>query len=327
MPKEITHVTLAEQVRRVLPETSKFFQPVQTLPFVFLIGAVCPDSPFYYLAGPQKKLVQALANPFHRPNKEALLPVLKFLNHHRTPWALALAAGTVSHIMSDTIFHPLVYYYAGMNGIHSGATARHRYFETAMDVHFQYLFREKTRLHKIIRQAKMSKQKLYQLMAGPFLPQHPKTSFVKHALQWHSTVHALFCASLIRKGTIKMAGTSHPLPDSSAGLIYPFSKPCFLPFFSDRLEYRHPCSGSFYATDLLTLIRESVNATLAVLDTIDQAMEISKNNEKTEPLESLVLADTDLPNISPDLPANTFDTWHGQQDIKPLLYQGVTIQF
>lgn len=327
MPKEITHFALAEQMRRALPETSKFFQPVQTFPFVFLIGAVCPDSPFYYLAGPQKKQVQALANPFHRPNKEALLPVLKFLNHHRTPWALALAAGTVCHIMSDTTFHPLVYYYAGMNGIHNGATARHRYFETAMDVHFQYLFRGQTRLYKIIRQAKISKQKLYQLITGLFLPQRSKTSFVKHALQWHSTVHALFGASVIRKGTIKMACTSHPVPDSSAGLIYPFSNPCFLPFFSGRLKYRHPCSGSFYSTDLLTLIREAINVTVAVLDTIDRAMERSKRNEKTEGLESLVLADTALPDITPDLPTNTFSTWHGQQDIKPLLYQGVTIPF
>jgi hypothetical protein len=327
MPKEITHVALAEQVRRVLPETSKFFQPVQTFPLLFLIGAVCPDSPFYYLAGPQKKQVQALANPFHRPNKEALLPVLNFLNQHRTPWARALAAGTVCHIMSDSTFHPLVYYYAGMNGIHTGATARHRYFETAMDVHFQYLFRGKTRLYKIIRRAEISRQKLYQLMAGLFLPQHSNTSLVKHALQWHSTLHTLFGASVIRKGTIKMADTSHPVPDSSAGLIYPFSNPCFLPFFSGRLKYRHPCSGAFYATDLLTLIRQVVNATLAVLDSIDRAMGTCKKNEKREGLESLVLADRALPDICPDLPANTFNTWHGQQDIKPLLYQGVTLPF
>nr|WP_320015968.1 zinc dependent phospholipase C family protein [uncultured Desulfobacter sp.] len=327
MPKEITHFALAEQARRVLPETSKFFKPIQTFPFVYLIGTVCLDSPFYYLAGPQKKQVQALANPFHRPNKQALLPVLKFLNHHRTPEALALAAGTVCHILSDTTFHPLVYYYAGMDEIHTGATARHRYFETAMDVHFQYLFRGKTRLYKIIRQAKISKPKLYQLMAGFFLPQGSNTSVVKHALQWHSTLHALFGASVIRKATIKMAGTSHPVPDSSTGLVYPFSKPCFLPFFSGRLKYRHPCSGSFYSTDLLTLIQEVVDATLAVLDTIDRAMKKCKKNEKTEGLESLVLADTTLPDICPDLPANTFNTWHGQQDIKPLLYQGVTIPF
>ncbi len=327
MPKEITHFALAEHVSRVLPKASKFFQPVQTFPFVFLIGAVCPDSPFYYLAGPQKKQVQGLAGPFHQPGKEALVPVLKFLNHHRSPAALALAAGTVCHIMSDTTFHPLVYYYAGMNGIHAGATARHRYFETAMDVHFQYLFPGKTRLYPIIRQARISKPKLYQLMSSLFFPQCPNISFLKHALQWHSTVHALFGASVIRKGTIKMAGTSHPVPDSSAGLIYPFSKPCFLPFFSGRLKYRHPCSGTFYSTDLLTLIREAVNATLAALDTIDRAMEKCKENKKRSRIESRVLADTKLPDISPDLPVNTFDSWYGQHNIKPLLYQGVTIPF
>lgn len=327
MPKEITHFTLAEHVVRDLPGTSEFFQPVQRFPFVFFLGAVCPDSPFYYLAGPQKKQVQALANLFHRPGKDALVPVLKFLSHHRTPPALALAAGAVCHIMSDTTFHPLVYYYAGMGGFHAGATARHRYFETAMDVHFQYLFSGETRVHRIIRQARVSTPVLYPLLSSLFLPQRPKALFLKYALQWHSMFHALFGASVIRKGTIKMAGTSRPVPDSSAGLIYPFSKPCALPFFSGRLTYRHPCSGAFYSTDLLTLIREAVNATLAVLDTIDRAMGRCKANKKRQHLESLVLADTKLPDICPDLPINTFDAWHGQQDIKPLLYQGVTLPF
>lgn len=327
MPKEITHFALAEQVNRALPETSKFFQPVKKLPMLFLIGAVCPDSPFYYQLGPKKKQIQALASPLHLPAKEALLPVLKFLNHHRTPAALALAAGIVSHTMSDTTFHPLVYYYAGMKGLHTGADARHRFFETAMDLHFQYLFHGPTRLHKVIRQAKISKSELYQLLSSLFLPQCPETTFLKHALQWHATLQALFGASAIRKGTTIMAKTPHPVPDLTAGLIYPYDTPCFLPFFSGRLKYRHPCSGSFYATDLLTLIQKAVNATLAVLDTIDRNMGRCKNNEKNKSLESLVLADTDLPEISPDLPVNTFSTWHGQQDIRSTIYQGATIPF
>lgn len=333
---------MAEQVSRVLPKSSSFFQPVQKLPLLFLIGAVCPDSPFYYMAGPQKKQIQALSTPVHQPGKEALVPVLKFLNHHRTPAALALAAGAVSHIMSDTTFHPLVYYYAGMKGLHAGADARHRYFETAMDVHFQYLFKGQTRLQKVIRQTKIAKPELYQLLSSLFLPQCPESNFLKHALQWHATLHTLFGASLIRKGTRMMASTSHPVPDLTAGLIYPFDKPCCLPFFSGRLEYRHPCSGAFYATDLLTLIQKAVSVTLSVLDTIDLAMGRCKkqqqadsvdqhpgsaHNEKSNPLESMILADSNLPEICPDLPVNTFDTWHGQQDIKPTLYQGAQIPF
>ncbi|PIE62740.1 MAG: hypothetical protein CSA25_03740 [Desulfobacter postgatei] len=328
MPKEITHLTLAEHVIRDLPGSSQFFQPVQTFPALFLLGAVCPDSPFYYLAGPRKKQIQALAGLFHRPGKEALAPVLRFLNDHRTtPPALALAAGAVCHIMSDTIFHPLVYYYTGMSGLHHGATARHRYFETAMDVHFQYLFRGKTRLHKIIRQTKVSRPTLYTLMASLFWPQCPQTSLLKRTLQWHSISHALFGASVIRKVTIKMAGTSHPVADPTAGLIYPFSKPCALPFFSGQLKYRHPCSGDFYNTELPTLVRKAVNATLAVLDTIDRAMGESQEKEKRPRFESLVMVDTDLPEVCPDLPKEMFEVWIGQQDIKPIVYQGVTMPF
>ncbi|WP_321495308.1 zinc dependent phospholipase C family protein [uncultured Desulfobacter sp.] len=327
MPKEITHFTIAQQVTRNLPGTSKFFQPIQKCPFVFLMGSVCPDSPFYYLSGPQKQQIRALADPFHRPDKEALVPLLKFLNHHRSPAALALAAGCVCHIMSDTTLHPLVYYYAGMKGLHTGATDRHRYFETAMDLHFQYLFHGKTRLYEVARQATRSEPELYELLNDLFLPQLPQTTFLKHAVQGHATVHALLGASVIRKGTIMMAGTSHPLPESVTSLIYPFGKPCFLSFFSGRLTYRHPCSGSYISTDLLTLIHQAATATIAVLDAIERAMTECEETGNGNQLESLVPADTALPDISPDLPVKTFGAWYGQQDIKPLLYQGTTMPF
>ena len=110
-------------------------------PALFVLGGVTPDINFYCMAGPGAKQIQALSAPFHRPDRKALTPVLEFLdrrlaNGKKDLPALALAAGAICHIMADTVFHPLVYYFAGMDGVHPGATVRHRQFETAMDLYF-----------------------------------------------------------------------------------------------------------------------------------------------------------------------------------------------
>ena len=327
MPKEIAHFTIAGQVARNLPRTSTFFQAVQRFPFVFLFGAVCPDSPFYCLSGSRKKQVQALAGPFHRPGEDALVPVLKFLDRHRTPESFALAAGTVCHIMSDTTFHPLVYYYAGMRGKHTDASVRHKYFETAMDVHFSYLFPWKLRLREIVRQARISTPGFYALLSGLYSIRSPGQAVVKQVLRWHITIHALLGAWFIRRGTAMMAGTPLPVPGSTAGLIYPFGIPRFLPFFSGLITYRHPCTGVFNSTDFLTLITQAAKATITVLDAIDRAMGEPGENQDAIPLDSRVFSGPGLPEICPDLPVDTFDTWYGQQNIKPLLYQSVSMPF
>ena len=139
MPKEITHFALARQLRYRLPQGSPFYEPVRTFPLLFRLGAIAPDIPFFYLAGPHKRKVQAISRHYHRTDGEALRPLLQFLDTHKSPKALALAAGVVCHLVTDTVFHPMVFYFAGMDGVHPGATGRHRQFETAMDLHFHHL--------------------------------------------------------------------------------------------------------------------------------------------------------------------------------------------
>jgi len=91
MPKEITHFALAGQLARALSVNSPFYGPVNKYPNLFLLGAVTPDIPFYYLAGPDRELVQNLSEPFHR--RHALAPVLEFLEQDSSSPSLALPAG------------------------------------------------------------------------------------------------------------------------------------------------------------------------------------------------------------------------------------------
>ena len=327
MPKEIAHFALAEEVARNLPRNSLFFNPVQNFPFLFLLGAVIPDTPFCYLAGPKKKRIQALSRPFHQAGASAMMPVLNFLDTDKSPEALALSAGTVCHIMSDTTFHPLVYYYAGMDNVHDGATARHRCFETAMDIHFRYLFRGKTSLFKIVRQIETSGPKLSGLLNNLLGEKGLSRPILNCTLGWHALLQALFRAQIIRLVASKQAKTSHPLPPPVAGVIYPFSKPRSLPFFSSMLNYRHPCTQTLVSTTLSSLIQQTVTSTSAVLKAIEQALNQGHGASQHPKIDTLVFNNQALPDISPDLPADTFITWHQQYDIRPLLYQGLPIRF
>lgn len=178
----MTHWYLADRVKCLLPQDSIFFEPVQTCENLFFLGAVAPDIPFYYLLGPRSARVQAAAEPFHRPDARALMPVLTFLEPIQSPdvdaRALSLGAGIICHILADTVFHPLVYYHSGMSRVHPGATARHRRFETALDLYFLHLagpgFR--TCLGRILSQTEVTQENLLRHLGRLFSLEKPGDS-------------------------------------------------------------------------------------------------------------------------------------------------------
>ncbi len=320
MPKEITHFALASALGRSLSGDTLFYGPVKKFPNLFLLGAVTPDIPFYYLAGRNRKRVQELSSPFHRTNEEALLPVLEFLNRDPSPPALALAAGVISHILADTHFHPLVHYYAGMDGVHRGATGRHRTFETALDIHFWYMFRGETCLNRVIRNTEVSPAELRRLLAGLFNPCSPLAAAAPmKALNQHRRIQYLFRAPGIRIGVAGLTRMGRPLPEKISGLAYPFARPVCLPFFARGIFYKDPCTRESVSTDISTMISQSVESSLRVLDMVAQAMAAGRVET--------VLGHPGLPGIRPALPLKGFEVWHRKQDIRPLVYQGLFSPF
>lgn len=320
MPKEITHFALAATLERSLPRTSLFSGPVRKFFNLFLLGAIAPDIPFYYLAGPSRKRVQELSVPFHRAHERALMPVLAFLEKDMSPPALALAAGVISHLLSDTHFHPLVHYYAGMDGVHRGATGRHRTFETALDIHFWYMFRGETCLNRVVKNSEVSRAELCRLLAGLFNPCSPlaETAPMK-ALNQHRRIQYLFRAPGIRTGVAGLTRMGRPLPEKISGLAYPFARPVCLPFFARGLFYKDPCTQESVSTDISTMISQSVESSLRVLDMVAQAMAAGRVE--------VVLGHPGLPGIRPALPVKGFEVWHRKQDIRPLVYQGLFSPF
>ncbi|WDP90842.1 MAG: zinc dependent phospholipase C family protein [Desulfobacter sp.] len=315
MPKEMTHFALAGCLARALTSSSPFYEPVHRFPHLFLLGAIAPDIPFYYLAGRHRKKVEDLSLPFHRTDGRALEPVAAFLDRNSSGPALALAAGVVCHLAADTRFHPLVYYYAGMDGVHPGATGRHRTFETAMDVHFWHLFRGETRLNRVAAGVEIPKGQLRRLLADLYRPGPcPGEGAPLAALDWHRRIQALFSSSWIRQGLTALNRMNRSLPEKYAGLVYPFGRPQYLPFFSGTLAYRDPCSGAPASTTLAAMIREAAASAKQVLAII--AGELARGRVQD------ALSHSGMPRIRPALPENGFTAWLGEPDIHALVYRG-----
>ena len=320
MPKEMTHFALARFLARAVPETSAFYSPVQRFPYLFCLGAVTPDIPFFTQAGPGADKIQALSLPFHGSDSRALGPVLGFLDRHQSERALALAAGVICHIFSDTRFHPLVYYYTGMDLIHAGATAKHRQFETAMDLYFQYLCPGDTSLGQVVKNIEISRTHLNKFLMDLFQAELGLEKGVNRSLTWFITFQSLFRSPAIRTSMAWFSRMGWPLPEKITGLVYPSDKPVCLPFFDREIRFQDPCTGERVNTRIEEMISQVVQSSLQILDLASIAMDSKR------PV-THILKHPDLPLIRPDLPVKVFDIWREAPDLLPLLYPEDKFQY
>jgi membrane-bound metal-dependent hydrolase YbcI (DUF457 family) len=318
MPKEITHWTLASTVANKLPEGSLFFEPIRSFSNLFLLGAITPDIPFYYLAGPKTKVIQGLSAPFHGTDGRALLPALTFLDNYpdQNPAVLAFAAGVICHILADTLFHPLVYYFAGMDGVHPGATTRHREFETAMDLYFLHLSlgRSEVSLARMIKNLEVSAGQCRQFIAELFQARtRPERRYLGLALYSHMTLQYLFRSGLAYNAFAFLNRKTPWIPDKVVGLIYPRNRPVNLCFFSHPLRYRDPCTGEAFCARIQEMRVKTGEAGKKLLGLI--STELIRGGSAIGLMEN-----PDLPDIRPGFARDRFFFWRGKYDLASDLY-------
>jgi hypothetical protein len=320
MPKEMTHWYLADRVKSRLPRDSVFLEPVQTYENLFFLGAVAPDIPFYYLLGPRSARIQAAAKPFHRPDARALKPVLTFLEPMQTPYmdarALSLGAGVICHILADTVFHPLVYYFSGMSRVHPGATARHRQFETALDLYFLHLAEPgfQTCLGRTLSKAEVTQENLLRLLGRLFSLEKPgDRTCLGYAVRSHGVYQALFQ----NKGVYRILsylnkGFEHRFLDQALSLFYPEDQTENTHFFEHGFEYRDPDTGWKCGAGIPDLVRETESGTLTLLARVSEQM------ARQHPLMDLA-EDASLPRVGPGIAHGRF--WREKPDLKTDLYR------
>jgi hypothetical protein len=146
MPKELCHWMIAREAGQSTGDSAapRTLQSLRACPEAFLLGAVAFDGPFYV---PKDARMAAIGAKLHGHGAEdAYAPIKRAIAtipgdaHPLSPAAIAFAAGALSHIAADVVFHPAVFYFTGF-ATHSNADVRascvfrHRAFEAAMDLH------------------------------------------------------------------------------------------------------------------------------------------------------------------------------------------------
>ncbi len=322
MPKEIAHLILAQKVSQQMPATSIFHGPVHRCFNLFQYGAVAPDTCFYYLFGPYASTVQKACQVFHSTDSSALQPVLGLLNHRPEPAddVLAFAAGLCCHILTDTVFHPMVYYFSGMDDLHEGATARHRLFETALDTCFasRHSAKKPVRLYPVVQSVEVSQDRLAWLLRKVLCPEPMLWErYLLRAIKYHQAAHWLFCNRIACRAVHFPAPTFMGLPPVYRNLFYPVPTPVFLPLFSHGIHFQDPETGKISSERISGMIDKVVSQTLLLLGRIEDGFLSDRDA-------GAFLADPGLPDIRPCLSprASDFKHWHGVSDLHTILYGG-----
>lgn len=149
MPRDLTHVMLADDTRRHMSKRARMCAYKNRE--AFHMGSISPDS---FLYGLHSKHSTAIHGGFGDDTRAVVLEMLDDVRQEKNPELrekkTAFAYGFLCHASADSVFHPFVYSVSGSQvkenntddwQVHQAKT-RHQYVETWMDVYF---LREKKR--------------------------------------------------------------------------------------------------------------------------------------------------------------------------------------
>lgn len=144
MPKEITHLIVADEVLRALPKAER--SAILRHRHLYDLGSTSPDLFYYDLPFPFELLesTEVFSERIHgrsgEDNMAHVLWMLREMKEHPAEGGLAFIAGYLTHTASDAVFHPMVYsmtgnYYAEDAAERKRSRARHRVLETSLDLY------------------------------------------------------------------------------------------------------------------------------------------------------------------------------------------------
>lgn len=143
MPRDLTHVILADDIRGCLP--AEIRRCAETCESAFHMGAISHDS---FLYGSDSKLSTKMHGGFGDDTRGVVLEMLDDIRKEKDPARQAaekaFVYGFLTHSAVDSVFHPFVYSVSGSQVRENNpdekhvklAKTRHRYVETWLDVHF-----------------------------------------------------------------------------------------------------------------------------------------------------------------------------------------------
>jgi hypothetical protein len=226
------------------------------------LGAVIPDTPFYYFLGRGSREFLSAGWRLHGQNGEdtfSFLPVVsRFVDLRSNDSVWALLLGVLTHIIADSVFHPFVYHFSG-NPLHPdpeisrGAAYRHRMIETYLDLHYmqRLALAHRGKLSVLLESSKMDQRKFVPLLSCLFFsrPDYSPAEIQK-ALRMHASVQSYFYkrpyAAVVRAFNL----LSQRRLDSITALFYPHRRDLPVALSHHPLHYLHPVTGEECLTSL-----------------------------------------------------------------------------
>lgn len=253
MPKEITHWWLAlealGELRAAGGGARSFSELLDRNRNLFLLGSVGPDFLFYYLAGPERESFRDAAMVLHGTDGGDTLAVLARTaeRYGGSPpeGVSAFLYGYACHVAADSVFHPMVLYFAGKGG--DGARYSHHLFESVLDLYVTDVLRPGPELPLRVRELTAGME----MSGGDFLDLLGLVSF------GGSPYDRRALASCLRRYEFLQGAFWNPLGQAAARLLagvkpglrhfessfYQRRFHRMAPSFGKPLIYRHPVTG------------------------------------------------------------------------------------
>lgn len=298
MPKEYTHWMIAGSIADTLPEDI-IKGAISAFPRLYFLGSVFPDAAMYYISGPKKDefkkisdymhaqdggnpfrflkpFFQTINNAINNTDNAGVVAKSVFAQPLVAKAALSFAFGICVHIITDAVFHPLVFYLTGSaNTKDLNAIVRHRQFEAELDL---YYMAKKRNINKkqsasqeklnILKKDAKSVKRLYRNIKIPFkyyikmahtvflqaahITEAETTSCIRQAGRFQNLfLSRFFRLVILAGGAAGLAGKDiteafYPLYRKSSG------------FFQKEIIYRHPVTGEEHLTSIESLENECI---------------------------------------------------------------------
>lgn len=257
MPKEITHWRVAKQAYHCLA-ACPLKQLISRHLQLYLAGAVVFDSPAYVKWGAARGKAAAIVNGLHDTAADTYAPIFQLLKEEPPAGSplWAFIAGLLSHVVTDAVFHPFVFYFAG-TGVSSAVMVRHHLLETLLDnlIMAKHPLAGQGRFANL-RPSLGTAERLDWLRRFYLSQALVTNAFVKLCLRRHAFFQRLYF-SRIAMNALRLVHSLSGCLESYPPLFYPAMKPA--PRAYNRLfAYRHPVTGEALADSPATLEQRAV---------------------------------------------------------------------
>ena len=288
MPKEITHIVIADDILRKLP--APLAREISLDKKAYYFGSMSPDLFYYDFHIPgESESAASISEAIHgRNGEDNMSHVFRMLRSPRleekNSGLFSFLAGHLTHMAADSFYHPLIYsvsgnYYDPDHKERNLAERRHRIFESCMDLYFLKQTGETLTSFHLIEKLLPGKNKeailsFYASSLSDYTSANDTLHRARRSLKK--------CVFLIRSFiNTKLHKLLYPLSGASGGTLDFFLNLCYLEHrAANRIDFArpkkvpHPITGQPYEANIEKL------RSLAVLRGLDFILQADRLRKK-----------------------------------------------